>query len=153
MVKRRSVKRRSVKRRSLKRRSVKRRSLKRRSLKRRGGNKGITPEEQKQVIAKFISQQNKLEEALKLNQKRLQPIIDLYEIILENPDILLANNKFRHILFEKMTAIEKNKDIYADDAGNKNVLHHFDEVNTELKKLVNQYNKIYDDLKIDLFQV
>ena len=140
-------------RRSLKRRSVKRRSLKTRSIKRRGGNRPVTPEEVKQVIAKFISQQNKLEEALKNNQKRLQPIIDLYEIVLENPHILLANDKFRHILFEKMTAIEKNKEIYGDDAGNKNILHHFDEVNTELKQLVNQYNKIYDNIKIDLFQL
>lgn len=152
MVKRRSLKRQLVKIRSLNRRSVKRRSLNRRSLKKRGGNKGITPEDLKQVIAKFTSQQNKIEEALKKNQKRLQPIIDLYEIVLENSHILLANDNFRHILFGKMTAIEKNKDIYGDDAGNKNVIHHFDEVNTELKKLVNQYNKIYDDLKIDLFQ-
>ena len=142
-----------VKRRSVKRQSVKRRSLKRRSLKKRGGNKGITPEDLKQVIAKFISQQNKLEEALKNNQKRLQPIIDLYEIIIENPHIFLASNKFRNVVFEKMTAIEKNKDIYADDAGNENVLHHFNKVNTELKKLVNQYNKIYDENKMDLFQL
>jgi uncharacterized membrane-anchored protein YhcB (DUF1043 family) len=52
-----------------------------------------------------------------------------------------------------MTGIEKNKDIYGDDAGNVNILHHFDKVNRELKKLVNQYNKIYDHNKMDLFQL
>jgi hypothetical protein len=93
---RRSVKRRSVKRRTVKRRSLKRRSVKRRSVKRCGGNKPITSEERKRVFADFILQQEKIEEALKVNQKRLQPIIDLYEIILENPHILLANDKFRH---------------------------------------------------------
>lgn len=145
-----------VKRRSVKRRSIKRRSVKRRRLIKHGGNSSVTAEEVKRVIGEFTSQQDKVAEALKNNKNRLQPIIDLYEIILENPHILLASNKFRKILFEKMTAIEKNKDIYGADAenDNENVKQEFKRVNQELKDLVNQYNKIFNDVdKIDLFQM
>ena len=144
---------RSMKRRSMKRRSIKRRSMKRRSLKKRGGNMPITLEEQQRVMSQFVAQQNKVELALAANQKRLQPIIDLYEIVLKNPNIFLPNNRFRQILFEKMTAIEKNKNVYAYDAGNENILHQFDSVNTELKKLVNQYEQLYNDNNMDLFQL
>jgi len=124
----------------------------RRTVKHRryGGDQQFTVAERKVVIEEFKAYIPLLQGAVKTKSNQLDLIVEFYTFIKQNANPLLKIESFRKILFDKMSDIESQENIWFDpiyrneNNGNLNTLKsQYFKLKEELQDLSEKYSKLY----------